>query len=124
MWASTESTQVEEATQAASIISESAMRNCKNDLCLCILGNSHPGYFGKYGMRHFHLKRNQYFCPSINLDKLWTLVSEVTYLKAKKRAAEGKDLKAVVIDCVKAVRIFGYQTSIGLLQGSWQRRAS
>merc|ERR1712146_623275 len=36
----------------------------------------HPGYFGKVGMRHFHLTKNKYFSPSINLDKLWTLVSK------------------------------------------------
>jgi hypothetical protein len=28
------------------------------------------------GMRHFHLQRNHYFNPIINLDKLWTLVGE------------------------------------------------
>ncbi|ELK38039.1 60S ribosomal protein L27a [Myotis davidii] len=28
---------------------------------------------GKVGMRHYHLKRNQSFCPTVNLDKLWTL---------------------------------------------------
>ncbi|KAK7802025.1 hypothetical protein U0070_022547 [Myodes glareolus] len=38
----------------------------------------HPGYFGKVGMRHYHLKRNQSFCPTVNLDKLWTLVTEQT----------------------------------------------
>uniref|UniRef100_A0A8C6TTK1 Large ribosomal subunit protein uL15 n=1 Tax=Neogobius melanostomus TaxID=47308 RepID=A0A8C6TTK1_9GOBI len=36
----------------------------------------HPGYFGKVGMRHYHLKKNTTHCPTINLDKLWTLVSE------------------------------------------------
>jgi large subunit ribosomal protein L27Ae len=25
-------------------------------------------------MRHYHLTRNSYFCPVVNLDKLWTLV--------------------------------------------------
>ena len=70
-----------------------------------IVESSHPGYFGKKGIRHFHLKRNQYFCPSINLDKLWTLVSEQTYSKAKERVEKEKDkAKAVVIDCTKAVR--------------------
>ena len=34
----------------------------------------HPGYFGKVGMRHFHLMRNPQHKPIINLDKLWTLV--------------------------------------------------
>uniref|UniRef100_A0A8C0MRC2 Large ribosomal subunit protein uL15 n=1 Tax=Canis lupus familiaris TaxID=9615 RepID=A0A8C0MRC2_CANLF len=38
----------------------------------------HSGYFGKVGMRHYHLKRNQSFCPTVNLDKLWTLVTEQT----------------------------------------------
>merc|ERR1712166_136178 len=36
----------------------------------------HPGYYGKKGQRHFHYKRNQYHCPTVNVDKLWTLVSE------------------------------------------------
>eukprot|EP00826_Nyctotherus_ovalis_P000178 TRINITY_DN0_c2066_g1_i5.p3 TRINITY_DN0_c2066_g1~~TRINITY_DN0_c2066_g1_i5.p3 ORF type:complete len:137 (-),score=50.30 TRINITY_DN0_c2066_g1_i5:92-502(-) len=62
----------------------------------------HPGYFGKKGQRHLHLKRNQYFCPSINVDKLWTLVSGQTYEMAKERAKEGEKAKAVVIDCTKA----------------------
>jgi hypothetical protein len=30
----------------------------------------HPGYFGKIGMRKFHLKRNKLFSPIINVDKL------------------------------------------------------
>ena len=34
----------------------------------------HPGYFGKVGMRHFHLTRNLFWRPTINVDKLWTLV--------------------------------------------------
>uniref|UniRef100_A0A0A9Z7L6 Large ribosomal subunit protein uL15 n=1 Tax=Lygus hesperus TaxID=30085 RepID=A0A0A9Z7L6_LYGHE len=58
----------------------------------------HPGYFGKLGMRNYHLRRNQKFCPSINLDRLWTLVTEQTRLKYK----ENPDKKAPVIDCVRA----------------------
>lgn len=27
-------------------------------------------------MRYFNLKKNKFFCPIINLDKLWTLVGE------------------------------------------------
>lgn len=34
----------------------------------------HPGYFGKVGMRYFHLTHNQYWRPIINVDKLWSLV--------------------------------------------------
>ena len=26
------------------------------------------------GMRHYNIRKNKYFCPIINLDKLWTLV--------------------------------------------------
>lgn len=34
-------------------------------------------------MRHYHLKRNQSFCPNVNLDKVGTLVSEQTRLNAE-----------------------------------------
>lgn len=34
----------------------------------------HPGYFGKVGMRRFHLTRNLQWRPIINVDKLWSLV--------------------------------------------------
>ena len=50
-----------------------------------------------------HLKRCQEYSTSINLDKLWTLVSEQTYQLAKERVTkEGEKAKAVVIDCVKS----------------------
>lgn len=52
-------------------------------------------------MRNYHVRRNSKWCPSINLDKLWTLVSEQTRLKYKDHP-EGK---APVIDIVKAVSI-------------------
>jgi len=61
------------------------------------LARSHPGYFGKVGMRYFHKTQNKFFCPVVNLDKLWSLVSEQTRTKA----VAGK---APVIDCVRAVR--------------------
>lgn len=51
-------------------------------------------------MRHFHLQRNHEFCPSINIDRLWSLVSEQT----RKDYQNIKD-KAPVIDVSKAVRI-------------------
>jgi len=59
---------------------------------------SHPGYFGKLGLRHFHLMKNQYFTPTVNVDKLWSLVSEQT----RKQSKTLKD-KATVIDVTKAV---------------------
>eukprot|EP00195_Chlamydomonas_chlamydogama_P011995 CAMPEP_0202892522 /NCGR_PEP_ID=MMETSP1392-20130828/2232_1 /ASSEMBLY_ACC=CAM_ASM_000868 /TAXON_ID=225041 /ORGANISM="Chlamydomonas chlamydogama, Strain SAG 11-48b" /LENGTH=147 /DNA_ID=CAMNT_0049576513 /DNA_START=35 /DNA_END=478 /DNA_ORIENTATION=+ len=56
----------------------------------------HPGYFGKVGMRHFHYVRNKYFCPIINLDKVWTLVGEETRTKYA-----GDKSVAPVIDVTK-----------------------
>jgi large subunit ribosomal protein L27Ae len=44
----------------------------------------HPGYFGKVGMRYFHLNKNKYHCPVINLDKIWTLVGEDARVEAAK----------------------------------------
>ncbi|KAG6353780.1 hypothetical protein INS49_005260 [Diaporthe citri] len=38
------------------------------------LDKYHPGYFGKVGMRRFHLLRNHQWKPEINVDKLWSLV--------------------------------------------------
>merc|ERR1711998_580799 len=39
-----------------------------------IMDKYHPGYFGKVGMRHFHKTKNMYHCPTVNCDRLWTLV--------------------------------------------------
>ncbi|KIH42461.1 60S ribosomal protein L27a family protein [Ancylostoma duodenale] len=30
----------------------------------------HPGLFGKVGMRVFHLNKNHYYCPTVNVDRL------------------------------------------------------
>ncbi|PYI30811.1 ATP-dependent DNA helicase-like protein [Aspergillus indologenus CBS 114.80] len=38
------------------------------------LDKYHPGYFGKVGMRYFHKTQQQFWKPTINLDKLWSLV--------------------------------------------------
>ncbi|XP_069396112.1 large ribosomal subunit protein uL15-like [Delphinus delphis] len=69
----------------------------------------HPGYFGKVGMRHYHLKRNQSFCPTVNLDKLWTLVSEQTGVNA----AKNKIGAAPIIDVVQSVttKFWGRESS-------------
>ena len=64
----------------------------------------HPGHIGKHGMRHFHLMRNQYYCPTINLSKLWSLVTE------EERQTALKDKKKVIqIDVVK----HGYYKVLG-----------
>merc|ERR1712117_625858 len=46
------------------------------------------GYFGKVGMRNFHVHANvsTQYCPAVNLDRLWTLVSEQTRKKYEKNA--------------------------------------
>ncbi|XP_051022474.1 60S ribosomal protein L27a-like [Acomys russatus] len=55
----------------------------------------HPDYFGKVSMKHYHLKRNQSFCPAVNLDKLWTLVSEQTRVNAAKNKTGGAPITDV-----------------------------
>ena len=55
-------------------------------------------------MRHFHLTRNQYWCPIINVDKLWTLVP------AEEKANLKEDSEVVpVIDTLRA----GYAKVLG-----------
>merc|ERR1712110_105957 len=63
-----------------------------------LMNKFHPGFYGKCGMRVFHLQRNWKYCPTINTDKLWSLVSEQT-----RKAAAGKSDKAPVIDVTKSV---------------------
>ena len=57
----------------------------------------HPGYFGKKGIRTFALQRNRLHFPCINLDKVWTLVTDQT----RKLYAGNKD-RVPVIDVTKA----------------------
>jgi large subunit ribosomal protein L27Ae len=49
-------------------------------------------------MRTFHYKRNAHFCPSINVDRLWSMVPEGVYEKAKTDSN-----MAPVIDVTKLV---------------------
>eukprot|EP00744_Colponema_vietnamica_P004618 GILI01006861.1.p2 GENE.GILI01006861.1~~GILI01006861.1.p2 ORF type:complete len:148 (-),score=53.38 GILI01006861.1:57-500(-) len=60
----------------------------------------HPGYFGKVGMRHYHFKKSEAYCPTVNVEKLWSLVSSQTQEHYKKNTA-----KVPVID-VNAAGIF------------------
>lgn len=57
----------------------------------------HPGYFGKIGIRQFGLQRNKLHFPTVNLDKLWSLVSG----NALAHYAKDKS-KVPVIDVTKA----------------------
>jgi len=57
----------------------------------------HPGYFGKKGIRTFALQRNRLHSPTINLDKVWTLITE----QSRKIHASNQD-RVPVIDVTKA----------------------
>ena len=57
----------------------------------------HPGYYGKKGIRVFNLQRNRLHAPTINLDKVWTLLTE----QSRKLYQANKD-RVPVIDVTKA----------------------
>ena len=63
-----------------------------------LISKYHPGHIGKKGMRFLRLKRNQYYKPTINVDKLWSLLSN----NALQNARDAKDGKATVIDVTKS----------------------
>lgn len=43
------------------------------EIAICV---THFAYAMQVGMRYFHLNKNKYHCPIINLDKIWNLVGE------------------------------------------------
>ena len=63
----------------------------------------HPGYFGKVGMRQFHLKKNLHYKPEVNLDKIWSLIPA----DIKQQAKTSKE--TLTIDVTK----FGYHKVLG-----------
>ncbi|KAL1983410.1 hypothetical protein VTN96DRAFT_10392 [Rasamsonia emersonii] len=71
------------------------------------LDKFHPGYFGKVGMRHYHLLRQHYWKPTINLDKLWSLVPEET--RDKYLNSDAPADSAVVFDLLP----LGYSKVLG-----------
>jgi hypothetical protein len=64
----------------------------KNEISILFL------FLIQVGMRTFHHKRNLDFCPSINVDRLWSMVPEGVYEKAKTDSS-----MAPVIDVTKLV---------------------
>lgn len=52
----------------------------------------HPGYFGKVGMRYFHKLRNKFYCPTVNIDRLWSLLPEETKAKCLEDGVNGAPL--------------------------------
>jgi len=71
------------------------------------LDKFHPGYFGKVGMRRFHLLRNQQWKPTLNIEKLWSLVPEDA--RAKYLNAKSQSDHAPVFDILS----FGYVKLLG-----------
>jgi len=49
-------------------------------------------------MRYYHKTLNKFHCPSVNIDRLWSLVSEQT-----REVYKDKKDKAPVIDVIRAV---------------------
>eukprot|EP01100_Stratorugosa_tubuloviscum_P013636 TRINITY_DN695_c0_g1_i1.p1 TRINITY_DN695_c0_g1~~TRINITY_DN695_c0_g1_i1.p1 ORF type:complete len:148 (-),score=62.76 TRINITY_DN695_c0_g1_i1:158-601(-) len=64
----------------------------------------HPGYFGKLGMPHYHLKHAPQHCPTVNIDKIFSLLP--TW--AQKRTLADKK-QSPVIDVTK----YGYFKVLG-----------
>lgn len=82
----------------------------------------HFGYFGKVGMRHFHLNKAALWRPVINVEKIATLVPE------QQRQGLSKDSQTVpVVDTLQAVSLslaipsfshdYSSDESTGLRQG-------
>ena len=64
----------------------------------------HPGFFGKVGMRTFHLTVNRSWSPAVNVDHLWSLLPKNTLQEASKKKGV-----APVIDVTKK----GYAKVLG-----------
>ena len=55
-------------------------------------------------MRYFHKRKNSYFCPSINLDKLWGLIPEVIPPPTRFLWASPSVVLCVVSSCLQTAR--------------------
>ena len=65
------------------------------------------GYFGKVGMRRFHNKQNPGFCPTINIENLWSLVDKKSREAVENGTAPAG--QAPVVDCAQ----LGYYKVLG-----------
>jgi len=86
---------VNTTTGASSYISTIVQHTNIHVLYACLRTNFdkyHPGYFGKVGMRRFHLTRNLQWRPIINVDKLWSLVP----VEEKKGLKENSEVVPVI----------------------------
>merc|ERR1712023_516912 len=88
-----------------------------------IMDKYHPGYFGKVGMRHFHKTKNMYHCPTVNCDRLWTLVPASVREEYAKEEDKSKGV-VPVIDVTKlassrSLGRAGFQPSLSLSRPSF-----
>ncbi|RYP84878.1 hypothetical protein DL769_001072 [Monosporascus sp. CRB-8-3] len=70
------------------------------------LDRYHPGYFGKVGMRRYHLSKCSQWNPSINIDKLCSLLPED--MREKYLSGQSQDT-VPIIDLLK----LGYSKLLG-----------
>ncbi|KAK3009836.1 hypothetical protein RJ639_012425 [Escallonia herrerae] len=47
-----------------------------NNLESIPMEQNHPSYFGKVGLSYFHHFRNKFHCPVVNVEHIWSLVSQ------------------------------------------------
>ncbi|KAI5065289.1 hypothetical protein GOP47_0019984 [Adiantum capillus-veneris] len=74
----------------------------------CILFHKyHPRYFGKVGMRYFHNTMNKFHCPIVNVDHLFSLLSD-SAKSAPKRKGPLLDVTPFGYFKVLDVTPFGY----------------
>ena len=66
----------EQESEEATGTSSSLQMLCSAKPKACLLSLGDVQCLLQVGMRHFNIRKNQYFCPIINLDKLWSLVGE------------------------------------------------
>ena len=64
-------------------------------------------------MRHYNIRKNKYFCPIINLDKLWTLVGHDV------RPSSTPDFRLFSLCAIKCTSLSAY---VVLVQVAFQRR--
>ncbi|XP_022865157.1 60S ribosomal protein L27a-3-like [Olea europaea var. sylvestris] len=63
----------------------------------------HPGYFGKVGMRYFRKLPNKFFCPTVNVDKLWSLVPADVQAQAQKSKDSAPVIDVTQYRCFKVL---------------------
>jgi len=77
-----------------------------------LLDKYHPGYFGKVGMRYYHKVPNRFFKPTVNLDRLWSLLSSQHRTIYEEKHAKQDAKKPELVPVIDASRA-GYFKVLG-----------